>query len=346
MPKLFFRFLAITVPIVIVVLQLQLHYVAAPFAGLFLWILLLSRLGGRSAGYLTLVPSALFGNLLIEPVGQFSWQIPSCLSLAVLLFVGATTVYVVTRMRQLLFKNSLLVASLKVALQSRDDFVAIAGHELKSPFTALWLRAQFWQRRLAKEDLPSSASEQASLAAFTSSLEGLGRLIDNLLDVSRITAGKMELESEPVDIERLVRDVGTRFHAVAIEAGSDLQLCPEKGAVAVCDRLRTEQVLVNLLSNAIKYGKGKPIVVRSRRLQQIVELEVVDNGPGIPQGEQKWIFERFARGTQNTRRNPGLGIGLWVVRDLVENMNGTVRVCSREGLGATFTVSLPDAFAR
>jgi signal transduction histidine kinase len=185
----------------------------------------------------------------------------------------------------------------------------------------------------------------AKADARVESALGQGRrlktLIDRLLDVSRMAAGRLELSRERVDLAELAREVvdGLREHAAA--AGSELRLRVEGGATAgEWDRARVEQVLVNLLSNALKYGAGKPVDVTVEGAGGVARFSVADRGIGLSEVDLGRLFGRFER-MAPVRHYAGLGLGLYISRHLVEAHGGAIRVASRPGEGATFTIELP-----
>jgi signal transduction histidine kinase len=170
----------------------------------------------------------------------------------------------------------------------------------------------------------------------------VARLIDDLLDLGRIRSGQLELDLSVFDLSDLVREVATQLEVQAAGAGSKVQIDLQGSVVGRWDRERLAQVVTNLMANAIKYGKGRPIVVRvgADNERSEARLEVADNGVGIAPDFHKRIFEPFQRVNGNGRRD-GLGLGLYIVRSIVEQLGGTARVDSRLGEGATFIVDLP-----
>ena len=165
-----------------------------------------------------------------------------------------------------------------------------------------------------------------------------------LLDVSRVTTGKLRLDSAQVNISRIVVEVVENFSVLADYAGCPLSCSlPDKPIIRLGDRLAVEQILDNLVSNAIKYGPGQPVVLSASEepaTKQLI-LEVRDGGPGIPPDSQSRIFERFERAVRPGHEGSGFGVGLWVVRQLVETMDGTISIASRPAEGSTFTILLP-----
>ena len=228
------------------------------------------------------------------------------------------------------------------AVRVRDDFLSVASHELRTPLTSLKLRVQ-----TLVELSPSFASAAQTqrmtcrLALTDRHIKRIERLLANLLDVSRIAGGFLQLQFEDVDLADTVCDVLAQFSSQI--AGSGVQLTTHlAGAVTgVWDPLGLEQVVVNLLSNALKYGDGKPITIAVTRDEQHARLVVRDGGPGIDPVNHERIFERFERAASTDLG--GLGLGLYVTRQIVRAHGGTIAVESALGQGAVFTVELPRA---
>ena len=224
---------------------------------------------------------------------------------------------------------------LKQAIHARDEFLSIASHELRTPLTALKLRLQSIQQGELAADLRKKVDSAARQT------ERLGRLVDNLLDVSRITTGHLELDLEAVDLAELCREVTDRFRDEASLVGSQVEVDLPDALPGSWDRLRLEQVVTNLLSNAVKYGEGRPIRVSLRGTHVGAELAVEDQGIGIDEHDVENIFQRFQRGGQRPKSD-GLGMGLYISRQIVTAHGGSIRVSSRRGEGARFTVDLPS----
>jgi signal transduction histidine kinase len=168
----------------------------------------------------------------------------------------------------------------------------------------------------------------------------LNDLIGELLDVSRITSGRLHLQRDAVDLTRVVREVVARFEEAAARAGCDIQVDAPGPVNGNWDPNRLDQIVTNLLSNAIKYGAGEPVEIRLATSDQLARLWVRDRGIGIPPEHQPRLFQRFERVVSN-RNYGGFGLGLWIVRQLVEAHGGAVRLKSAPGKGSEFTVELP-----
>ncbi|MFN7135233.1 MAG: sensor histidine kinase, partial [Myxococcales bacterium] len=223
----------------------------------------------------------------------------------------------------------------------RDEFLAIASHDLKSPLNALHLQVQSLIRAVRRGESERLKPENLlpRLEQADRQIDRLVRLLATLLDVSRITAGRMDLELEDVDLAEVAREIVARSDEQLAQARCRLELRADERVVGRWDRLRLEQVLANLLSNAIKYGAGKPIEVCVESRGDRARVEVRDHGVGIAPEDQQRIFDRFERA--GARRVGSFGLGLWIVRRIVDSMGGTVRVKSTAGEGACFVVELP-----
>jgi PAS domain S-box-containing protein len=234
---------------------------------------------------------------------------------------------------------------LEDAVRVRQDFLSVAGHELRTPLTSLTLIAQSLEKSLAAP--PTTPSPLPPLQAdprladrcrgMNRQIERLTGLVGRLLDVSRISAGRLTLDLEAMDLAEVARDVAGRFpeaesHQITIDAPTAIE--------GRWDRLRVEQVITNLLSNAVTYGEGRPITITVRCVGARAEIVVADQGIGIAPEALSRIFERFERAASG-RQYGGLGLGLWIVRQLVEAMDGSIGVESALGRGSTFTVRLP-----
>ena len=227
------------------------------------------------------------------------------------------------------------------ALQLRDQFLSLASHELRTPLTSILGNIQLLQRRVVRENLLSERDQQ-TIKVIIAQTNRLNKIVHGLLDVSRIETGQLAIEEHPVDVcalvSRIVSEVQLTLYDHEIRIDCSLQTAVIQG-----DELRLEQAFQNLIQNAIKYsGKGDPIVVDVCRRGAQVCVAVCDQGIGIPEAARSQLFERFYRAGNVDQRNiSGLGIGLYVVKQIVELHGGSVTVESVEGEGSTFTLSLP-----
>jgi PAS domain S-box-containing protein len=231
--------------------------------------------------------------------------------------------------------------ALRKAVVLRDDFLSVASHELRTPLTSLKLEVANLLRLLRRDDTPPPDPRVTSKVERIDAQAGrLHRLIDELLDVSRIAAGRLELKIEEVDLAQIAEEVGARFADEAARQGCALTVRTPPAATGLWDRGRLDQVLTNLISNAVKYGDGKPIEVSVDVDGDRAVIGVRDHGVGIPAAEHARIFGRFERAA-SSRNYGGIGLGLWIVRQIVEALGGQVSVESRPAAGSLFTVSLP-----
>ncbi|HWQ13417.1 MAG TPA: ATP-binding protein [Roseiflexaceae bacterium] len=237
--------------------------------------------------------------------------------------------------------NTLLYREAQHAIRARDEFLSMASHELKTPLTALMGNAQLLQRRIARGK-PIGDREQRSLVVIVEQVLRLNRLIDTLLDMGRIDRGQIAIQRAPLDLGALVRRVAAEFKPTLERHILSCHISGEPLVVSG-DELRLVQVLQNLLQNAIKYSPaGGPVELRLERRADQARITVADQGIGIPPEALPRLFDRFYR-AGNTRQQQlaGLGIGLYVVKEIVTLHGGTVEVASREGEGTAFIVTLP-----
>ncbi|HEX8697341.1 MAG TPA: PAS domain-containing sensor histidine kinase, partial [Myxococcaceae bacterium] len=234
-----------------------------------------------------------------------------------------------------------LMGELREAVRLRDEFLSVASHELKTPLTPLSLRLQFVRQQMEAQLGHERLFKHLDAAA--GQVRRLASLVDSLLDTTRITSGRLWLRREQdVNLAAIVRTVAAGFETQAARAGSLLEIDAPGRVLGHWDVLRLEQVVTNLLSNAIKFGAGRTIRLQVEEQQGLARLTVRDEGIGMDARTRGRLFGRFERGVSD-RHYGGLGLGLFITKEVVEAMGGSVRVESESGQGATFTVELPCA---
>ena len=229
------------------------------------------------------------------------------------------------------------------AIRVRDEFLSVASHELRTPLSSLQLQIQtLLQTRRLPQAMVTPEQIQPKLEMAQKQVTRLSRLVGELMDVSRITVGRLRLEREPVDLAAVVRDVVGRLGDDARNAHSFVAVSAPSPVVGMWDRVRVEQVVTNLLTNALKFGGGKPIDISVEERGPIGRLVVVDHGIGIAPQDVERIFDRYEQAI-SSRAFGGLGLGLYIVRQIIEAHGGTIRIESQPGAGSTFIVDLPRA---
>jgi PAS domain S-box-containing protein len=228
------------------------------------------------------------------------------------------------------------------ALGARDEFLSIASHELRTPLAALSLQVAGLERALSRRSTQTEESQRELHRAgrAVAHVERLTRLVDNLFDVSQITAGRLQLQREACDLADAVRSVVSGLMEQATRAGCAVGVSAPAGVSGHWDRFRIEQVITNLLTNAFKYGAGKPVEVSLEVSETTARLRVRDQGIGIGSDDTERIFERFERVASGHHRK-SLGVGLYIARQVIDAHAGVVRVESSSPDGTTFLVELP-----
>lgn len=233
---------------------------------------------------------------------------------------------------------------LSSAVKARDEFLSVASHELKTPLTAMKLQAQIIQRDIERNN--PRVFEKEKITRFYDQtfkqVNRLNRLVDDMLDVSKIQLGKLRFRKEPADLKLLLKEVMERMDSYFKNSESGIPTIEYKGSdfQGSWDAFRIEQVMNNLFTNAIRYGNGKPFSVTLEGTLEHVIFTVADHGQGINPKDQKIIFEQFERGSEHGPVE-GMGLGLFITKKIVEGHGGIISLKSIEGEGSTFTVVLP-----
>ncbi len=234
-------------------------------------------------------------------------------------------------------EERLRLAQAQEAVRIRDEFLSVVSHELRTPLTAMRLQLQ----TLFKGDVIADEQVRRRVERLARSAGRLTRLVDDLLDVSRVASGRFELVPTEADLAQITRDVADSFSHEAQLLGMELRVHAPPALVGAWDIPRLEQILSNLLGNAIKYASGKPVDVSvGEQGKDEVLVRVEDRGPGVPPEDAEKIFMRFERASA-TRHFSGLGLGLYVARELTHAHGGKISVSPREGGGASFQLRLP-----
>jgi signal transduction histidine kinase len=230
----------------------------------------------------------------------------------------------------------------RMHFSSPDEFLSIASHELKTPLTALKLHTEFQLRRFETDDPTiNTESFRNFLRATQRQIDQLAHLIENMLDTSRMGHGKLHLQREPLSLTELATEI-LESSALQIQAaGCSYMISADGPARGYWDRHRLHQVITNLVGNAVKYGNKKPISLRISQKENICRLEVRDQGIGVFPEHLERIFERFERAVSNNDV-VGLGLGLYICREIVEAHGGRIHAESSPGKGSRFIVELPS----
>jgi predicted ATPase/signal transduction histidine kinase len=226
------------------------------------------------------------------------------------------------------------------AAEAAERRLTFLAHELRSPLASVVLRLGTLMATTERQESVPSATLTPSLAALKRLIDRLTVLIDSLLDLSRMQRGQLMLAREPVDLGMVVADVAARLGEQAEMAGCPLAIETSGPAIGRWDRLRLEQVITNLVTNAFKYGAGKPVRLVVSANGSHARFAVIDQGIGISESDQRRIFEPFERAT-TLAQGHSLGLGLYLVREIVQAHGGCIHLASQPGAGATFSVELP-----
>jgi signal transduction histidine kinase len=262
-----------------------------------------------------------------------AWIIIQCRSLAVDRFLSLNEQLEITR-REATARRQ-VQAELEAALNARDDFIAVAAHELRNPLNVFHLTLQLMHRVATGPD--AILRIRSILEKSKVQLDRLTVLVERLLDVTRIRAGKVELRYETFDLGDLVREAVNRLAEINPDTKVSLHSEP---AIGTWDRFRIDQAITNLVSNAIKYGMQKPVHVRVSAANNEAIVVVQDEGIGLSGEDLHRIFNRFERAVPQSNRG-GLGLGLWITKRIAEAHSGSISAQGEPGKGSVFTLRLP-----
>jgi len=232
---------------------------------------------------------------------------------------------------------------LEHAVRMRDDFMSMVSHELRTPLNTLYLETQLRQLHVSKGRLESFAAERlpAMIERDQRQIRNMVRLIDDMLDVTRMRRDALSIQPQPVDLAALARTVVEGLRHQAEAAGSEIALEAPGELRGVWDEFRIEQVLTNLLTNALRYGGGKPVEMVVQQMGGTAQVAVRDQGIGIAPEDQERIFKQFERTKDSRKHAAGLGLGLYITHKIVSLHGGQIGVESAPGEGSRFVVDLP-----
>lgn len=253
-----------------------------------------------------------------------------------------STLRVALGSRQKQYEVSDLLQEQMKSLKQRDEFLSIASHELKTPLTSLKIQVQL-RKRLVEKGNPLVYEPESVLTLVNMAdkqVNRLTRLVDDMLDITRIQNGKLSLNVEVVEFHLLVKEVTQNFQEEFRAAKCELHVRLDDDLFIAGDVYRLEQVIANLLSNALKYGKGCPVHVDAKLDSEHVILSIKDEGMGIAAENHERVFERFERAVSASSIG-GLGLGLYISRQIVELHKGTIRIESAPGVGSNFILKFP-----
>jgi signal transduction histidine kinase len=243
------------------------------------------------------------------------------------------------RRTSLALDNGLLYREAQDAVGQREEFLAVAAHELRTPLAALQLNLEILTRKLGKLDIDARSVLRRAVGARAQGLQ-LAQLIDDLLDISRIRAGRLRLEPQTLDLVGAVQHVVSRFHDELVTKGVEVAVHAPSPVVGSWDPARIEQVVTNLISNGIKYGAGRAMHIAVETQDGRALLRVEDHGIGMSPALIQRLFKPFERGVSPGHFR-GLGLGLYIIAQIVEAHGGSISARSTPGEGSTLLVDLP-----
>jgi signal transduction histidine kinase len=218
----------------------------------------------------------------------------------------------------------------------QDDFIATVSHELCTPLGFI----KGYATTLLREDIDWDASNRREfLAIIDEEADRLRSLIDNLLDSSRLQAGTLRIQPQPVRVDRLLREVIQK--STSLYEHLEIRLDTQTEIIVQADPVRLAQVFDNLISNAVKYAPGSPVHIKIQALDSWLQIAISDQGPGIPIDHQAQLFQRFYRVPETSAAVHGTGLGLFICREIIRTHQGEIRVESTPGQGTTFLIELP-----
>ncbi len=228
-------------------------------------------------------------------------------------------------------------------IKARDQFLSIISHELKTPLTVMLLNLHSLSKSVQSDSLASFSIHELVKVLKNSEqqIKWLTLMINDLLDVSLITTGRMDLKLENTDLVAITRQVTQSFAEMLKKEKNKIKIQAKSAVLGGWDKVRIEQAITNLVSNAIKYGEGRPIEIKIFKKGNQGKFIIKDHGIGIPAAQQKVIFDLFKRASGPGEYKKGLGVGLFITSQIVKIHGGKIKVSSTPAKGTTFTLELP-----
>lgn len=335
------------------------HIPIFPFSLCYLAIVVCALYRGFLSGSIaTITSTVLIYTFVIVQLSHSPGSLAAILDTIFFLFTGLFLSFIVSHYKKIdqisEYKNQQKVLMTQIEnlqgavetateeVRARDEFLSIASHELKTPLTSMLLQLQTALHNIRNVSLANFSVEKlmTMLSSAEQQTRRLSKMINDLLNVSLITTGRFELELQETDLSEIVHNVVNRFSERFEQQKYQVTTDAETPILGMWDKLRIEQAISNLISNAIKYGGGKPITISLKKHGNTAVLTVQDQGIGIPKEQTHRIFERFERAVA-VENYKGLGVGLYITRQIVQTHGGTIHVDSKQGNGTTFTLNFP-----
>jgi signal transduction histidine kinase len=316
--------------------------------------------GGLTSGILTSVISAVLLNYYFSPRvnGLSLFDLPLFLQALLLVAEGVAISYLVLyvsrqekirdyKRREHELKRKIIELEEKnkayeKEIRTRDEFLSIASHELKTPLTSMLLQTQTALHNIRNVSVARFSFDNLlkMLESVENQTKRLSKMINDLLAVSVITVGNLTLEYEEIDLNELIKGVLTDFSARIDRENYKVTFAPKEKIIGHWDKIRIEQAISNFVSNAIKYGEHKPIEITTEKNHQYAHFTIKDHGIGISKQKQKTIFELFQRAV-SADQYKGLGVGLYITQKIVAAHGGSVTLSSSLDKGSEFVMKLP-----
>ena len=255
------------------------------------------------------------------------------------------TVRALIRLYQSERARELVMKTLEEAVRARDNFLAVASHELKTPLTSLLLHAQLRQKKLRLDQNPVLTPDQYKkmLEVDERQLRKLSTIVDNMLDISKLSVHGTKLVPIEFNLSDLINEIVERMRPQMEEAGCEIIIDPMPSISVNWDRLRIEQSIVNILNNCVLYAKGKPVLIQVISNETHVQVLIADQGMGIGKEHHERIFKIYERAVSKSEVS-GMGLGLYIAKEAVKAHSGTISLQSEVGKGATFSIEIPKDF--